>query len=174
MSAFSTSASITTTSQGALQKALLILTNNGFAILSRDESSASLSGPGLNSTSQNPLLGASKISVVEDGSTLRLDAELGGAERMQRFVKSIPWAAGFGAGLLHVMLGVQFGWQFGVGFGVPGANGWIWLMMSFGIATLAALPWVFISPWMANSIRSKTEQALKNLVINAVQLSKSA
>ena len=173
MNAFSTSASITTSSQGALQKALLILTNNGFAILSRDESSASLSGPGLNSTSQNPLLGASKIHVVEDGSKLRLDAELGGAEHLQRFIKSIPWATGFGAAFLHASMGVLFGWQFGVGFGIPGASGWIWLMITFCIATGVALPWIFISPWLAKSIRTKTEQALKNLVQNAVQLSKS-
>lgn len=172
MSAFSTSAVLTTPTAHALQAALSILTNNGFAIVSRDENSASLTGPGLNSTRQNPLLGASKIHLIQDGDRLRVDAELDAAERFQRFLSSIPWCAGLGAALLHASLGLQFGWKFGVGFGVPGSSGWSWLLMSLGIGLLSGGPWFVFSPWMSGMIRANTEQALKNLVTNAVHLSK--
>ena len=105
-----------------LQAALTVLTNNGFAIVNRDELTASLKGPGLNSTRQNPLLGASAIRLALEGNQLRLDADLGGVDSMRRFLMRFPFLLGLGLGLFFgVGGGLMFGQLFGVGFGVPWA-----------------------------------------------------
>jgi hypothetical protein len=175
MSTFSTSAVTTRPTIDVLQAALAILTNNGFSIVDRDDHSASLDGPGLNSTRQNPLLGASKIHLELQGQQLRLDAELGGVDSMRRFLMRFPFLLGIGLGLLFgVIGGLVFGRQFGVGFGVPWAQGWTWMLIAFGGALLPVTPWLFLSPMMSNMIRTRTQDALTTLVKNAVQMSRTA
>lgn len=173
MNTFSTFA-VTPKSQNALQAALIPLINNGFAIVNRDENSANLSGPGLNSTRQNPLLGASKIQLKLQGQQLHLDAELGGVDSMQRFLMRFPFILGLSLGLLFgVVSGFTLGGVFGVGFGVPWAQGWTWLLVTIGVAMLPVSPWFFLSPFMSNMIRARTQNALVALVQNAVQLTKN-
>lgn len=117
--------------------------------------------PGLNSTRQNPLLGASKIYLALDGHQLRLDAELGGVDSMRRFLMRFPFLLGLGLGLFFgIGGGFMFGRQFGVGFGVPWAQGWTWMFFSIGVAMLPVAPWLFLSPMMSNMIRTRTQNAL--------------
>lgn len=163
---------MTKPSDDALQVALSILANNGFAIITRDKCCASVTGPGLNSTRQNPLLGATKISIAIDGNQLKLDAELGGP--LQRFVTLLPLSVRLGVGLLLCILGVSFGQAFGVGFGVPGAHGWTWSLIAIGGGMFFALTWFTFSRFMSDMIKGSTEVALTNLVNNAVHLSKAA
>ena len=175
MNTFSVSAVTENTTDDVLQSALITLTNNGFAIVNRDANSAELTGPGLNSTKQNPLLGASRIRLKREGEELRLDAELGGVDSMRRFLMRFPLILGVAFGLLFgVVGGFAFGRQFGVGFGVPWAQGWKWLLVAIGGAVLPLSPWLFLSPMMSNMIRTRTQNALATLVRNAVQLSKNA
>ena len=175
MSTYSTSAAAPSPSSEVLRAALTTLTNNGFAIENCDDRSASLTGPGMRSTRQNPLLGASKIHLAIDGNQLRLDAELGGVDSMRRFLMRFPFLLGLGLGLLFgVFGGLMFGQQFGVGFGVPWAQGWKWLLFAFGVSMLPVLPWLVISPMMSHMIRNSSETALTNLLKNAVQISKTA
>lgn len=175
MNNFSTSAVTTASTEDVLQAALVTLTNNGFAIVNRDKNSANLTGPGLNSTRQNPLLGASAIHLELQGQQLRLDAELGGVVSMQRFIMRFPFLLGLGLGLFFgVVGGVVFGRQFGVGFGVPWAQGLTWMLLAIGGGMLPVSPWLFLSPMMSSMIRTRTQNALTTLVTNAVQLSKTA
>ena len=174
-STFSTSAKVTKPTGDALLAALNTLTNIGFAINSRDEHIAMLTGPGLNSTNQNPLLGASQICLALDGDQLRLDAQLGGVDSMRRFLMRFPFLLGLGLGLFFgIGGGFMFGRQFGVGFGVPWAQGWTWMLFSIGIAMLPVAPWLLLSPILSNMIRTRTQDALTVLVNNAVQMSKTA
>jgi hypothetical protein len=171
-STYSTSATMTKPNEDALQAALVILTNSGFAIITRDRCSASLTGPGLNSTRQNALLGATRICISIDGNQIKLDAEVGGP--VQRFVNRIPFFAGLGSGLLLCILGIVFGQKFGVGFGVPAAPGWKWILITMSGSLLASLPWLVLSPMMSYMIKGNTEVALSNLVKNAVNLSNAS
>ena len=158
-----------------LQAALAILTNNGFTIVNRDERTANLIGPGLNSTKQNALLGASKIYLAQDGNQLSLEAELGGVESMQRFLNRFPLLLGLVLGLLFCIIGgLVIGQQFGVGFGAPWAQGWRWVLVTFGFSMLPVTPWIFLSPWIGKMIRTRTQLALNTLVTNAVQMTKHA
>lgn len=108
MNTFSTFAVTTKPTEDVLQAALLTLTNNGFAIVKRDGKSADLTGPGLNSTIHNPLLGASRIHLELHGHKLSLDAELGGVETMRRFLMRFPFMLGLGLGLFFWVVGGVF------------------------------------------------------------------
>lgn len=173
MSTFSTTVTIKDSdSQSALHAALAILANQGFKIVNHDSRSARLSGPGLNSTRQNPLLGATSIQLVVDEDRLRLDAELGGVDSMHRFLMRFPFLLGIGLGLLFgVGGGLLFGRNFGVGFGVPWAQGWAWMLFALTLSFLPVAPWLFLSPMIAGSVRTRTQQALSTLANNAVKLS---
>ena len=107
-----------------------------------------------------------------DGRQLRLDAELGGVDSMRRFLMRFPLLLGLGLGVFFgVVMGLLFGQQFGVGFGVPGAKGWMWMLVAVSGAMLPVSPWLFLSPMISNSIRKRTQQALTSLVNNAVRMS---
>jgi hypothetical protein len=174
MNTFTTSALATASTNDALHAALTVLTNNGFAIVDRDANSAHLTGPGLNSTKQNPLLGASSIHLEIQDKKLCLDAELGGVESMRRFLMRFPFMLGLGLGLLFgVVGGLVFGQQFGVGFGVPWAQGFTWMLLAIGAAMLPVAPWLFLSPMISKMIQTRTQNALTTLVTNAVQMSKT-
>jgi hypothetical protein len=152
----------------ALQFAVTTLTNNGFAITHCDSASATLTGPGLNSTRQNPILGATKVDLRVADHRLHVDAELGGVETMRRFLYWFPLSLGAGLGLLFgVVGGVLFGRQFGVDFGVPWAQGWQWLLVAMAGSTLPVAPWLVFSPTIARWIQNRTQRAIETLAHNA-------
>ncbi len=158
-----------------LNAALGILANNGFVIVERSNDSAIVTGPGLRSTRQNPVLSATRIQINVDDNQVRLNAELGGVASMQKFVLLFPFAIGFALSVFFAVAGGWFfGKQFGIGFGVPWAKGWSWFMVAIGIGMLPALPWLVISPWMAKMIGNNTQRALDALVTNAVQMESDA
>jgi hypothetical protein len=158
-----------------LNAALGILANNGFVIVERSNDSVIAIGPGLKSTRQNPLLGATRIQIDLDDNQVVLNAELGGVAYMQKFVMLFPFALGFALSVFFAVTGGWFfGKQFGVGFGVPWAKGWSWFKVAIGIGMLPSLPWLIISPWIAKMIRNNTHQALDALVTNAVQMESDA
>jgi hypothetical protein len=175
MSNFSTTAATKKGAEDVLQAALTILTNNGFAIVTRDETTAELTGPGLNSTRQNPLLGATKIHLELQGQQFKLDAELGGVDSMRRFLMRFPLLLGLSLGLLFALSsGFMFGRQFGIGFGVPWAQGWTWFLLAVGMAMIPVSPWLVLSPLMSNMVRTRTQNALVTLVQNSIRLPKGA
>lgn len=150
--------------QQVLQSALVLLTTSGFAIVDRRENRVDLEGPGLHSSRQNPILGASRIQLRIVDQQMSLEAELGGVESMRRFLMIFPFALGLGLGLAFAFLGA-IGWMppLGVGLGVD----WV---LRIGMGMLPVLPWLVISPLLANAIKSRTERALDVLVRNACEL----
>lgn len=171
MHTYSTSAKFIGSTDSVLSNALAILTVNGFLIVNRDTNSADLTGPGLNSTRQNPLLGASRIHLEIAEQQIRLDAELGGVKSMQNFIMRFPIGLGLGLGLLFAVGGgTLFGQLFGVGFGMPGFVGWKWLLLAMGIPLLSVSPWLFLSPKMSEGIATRTQDALSALVRNAISM----
>jgi hypothetical protein len=174
MKTYATSAAIPRPTGEILQAALTVLTNNGFTIVNRDEFTAHLTGPGLNSTKQNPLLGASRIHLALAGNQMRLDAELGGVETMRRFLMTFPFLLGLGLGLLFAILMGFFGQQSGDGLGGSSAEGWTWILMVFGYTMIPVAPWLVLSPLIVKRIRTRTQQALDALLTNAIQMTKPA
>jgi hypothetical protein len=159
--------------QRTFSNTITILEAVGFKILSCDQNRAELQGPGMNSTKQNPLLGATTIQVRRSDSGIKLDATLGGIATMERFLKWFPLGLGLLLGTLFAFVGgMGFGQQFGIPFGVPWAQGLNWIIVAYTFALLPITPWFFISPWMVNMIRRRTTEALKTLLHNAVMKAK--
>lgn len=164
MMRYSTSATSSKPMQSVLQSALVLLTTSGFEIVDRRENRVDLVGPGLHSSRQNPILGASRIQLRIVDRELMLEAELGGVESMRRFLMIFPFALGLGLGLAFAFLGaVGIMPPLGVGFGAE----WV---LRIGMGILPVLPWLVISPLIANAIKSRTQRALDVLVRNAVAL----
>ncbi len=69
------------TFMGDVDTARRILMANGFALVAHDDVSMEFTGPGMQSTKQNPILGASRITLEVDREYLRLHAELGGVDQ---------------------------------------------------------------------------------------------
>jgi hypothetical protein len=140
----------------ALQLAASSLTSIGFRIVAKDNASVEFAGPGMNSTRQSPLLGASRLRVAGGSEELSVDAELGGVERMSRFVRVFPIALNLV--LLVVLVGV---------FAVvlPRAIGLAATIA--GAATGAnVLLWLLLAPVFARRLRDRSCRAIDTLMTN--------
>jgi hypothetical protein len=170
MTEFFTSAAVEESHAHALEAAVATCIYNGFELVQRDAISAVLTGPGMYSTHQNALLGATKVTLQLRDHALEAAAELGGVDFMRRFLMRFPFLLGLGLGLLFAVVGgLHFGRQNGIGFGVPWAPGWRWLVVAFGGAMLPVTPWLVLSPLMSRMILKRTQRALEVLVRNAVR-----
>ena len=139
----------------ALRRAVDLLAITGFTIQSRETDTAKLTGPGLKSTNQNPLLGASAVDLRSDNGRLVLDADLGGTRFLRLFVRWFPPA---------LLLGIS------VPFLVVVAAGIMPTLALLPVALVAGLQlvlWAIVGPRMGRGIERRTVQALDNLVHNA-------
>jgi hypothetical protein len=80
-----------------------------FGLDSRTADSIRLTGPGMKSNRQNPLVGASQLEITLHHGQLDLTADLRAAERMMRFARTFPIA-------LSCVVGVTFLMGFGTMF----------------------------------------------------------
>jgi len=149
-------------SEKAFGLAETALTALGFRLLGRTPARVELVGPGMNSSRESPLMGASRIELISSGGNLAVEAELGGVARMSRFVTLFPIC-------LVLSLGIVFSTVFGIGFG-PG----FW-MGGVGAAVGAnAVLWLILGPLMARRFRARTDRALDTLLANMVAFGESA
>jgi hypothetical protein len=123
----------------ALDVAKSTLLAQGFEIASLSRGELRAIGPGLNSTNQPALLGASEIILVADSSSILARAQLGGARRMKLFLYSIPAILGVVALALAL-------------FGMS----WLFLL-------LPAI-WLVLSPVLSSWVESRTKKAIDGLV----------
>jgi Flp pilus assembly protein TadB len=132
--------------QDALAFARSILAQTGFRIVSLENRCLEALGPGLQSTRQNALRGASRVRILIYDETIHLSAELGGVIWMRNFLYLFP-------PLLGVFLIAVFAL-----LGLPGRAFWI---------VLAALsPWLVLSPLISRAVKRSTLEALDTLLQN--------
>jgi hypothetical protein len=137
----------------------------GFEVSTRNGSSIHLTGPGLRSTRQNPILGATGIVIQVQERRIQIQAELRGVEALQKFVKFFPLFLGLGLGLFFgIGGGFLFGNQSGVGFGIPGVPHWKWFVASMGFSFIPISPWLVLSPMMSRRILRRTQEALNSFM----------
>jgi hypothetical protein len=123
----------------------------GFRITQRSAETFEVVGPGMNSSRESALTGASRIRFSHNPGELALEAELGGVERMSRFVRFFPLGLCLS---LAIVFSLVLGRQFGAG---------VWI-----VPAVVALPWLLIGPLMSNAIRARTCRGLDALVANMV------
>ena len=137
----------------AFDTALRTLLPLGFLVVSEGSSQLIVTGPGFNSTRQNALLGISRAEFTAERSSLKVLAELGGVDRMQRFL--IILLVGLGLFDSLVFLGL---WYF-----LDQLRAHTWFL---AIPALTLVPWVVIGPILARWIGNRTREALNRLLQN--------
>ena len=119
-----------------------------------DDARLEAEGPGMNSTRENPLTGASRVRIVHRNGQLQLGAELGGVRKMCRFVAFFPMG-----------LGLALAAFFAVLFGMilrQGPSPWLPAV----IPLFAVAPWPLIAPALSRHITRRTVRALDTLLSN--------
>jgi hypothetical protein len=142
--------------------AVSALTGIGFRLTDRTAGSMEMVGPGMNSSRESALVGASRIRLVGGGGELALDADLGGVARLSRFVMLFPISLALCMGVLFALV---FSIQFGLGL-------WI-LAVAAAVGGYAAL-WFVLGPMMARSFRTRTCRGLDALLANMVAVGEAA
>jgi len=137
----------------AFNVALQTLLPLGFQIESQGSAHLTVSGARYISTKQNALLGVSRAEFSLGHSALTVNAELGGAERMQKML--LLFLLGLGGFDVLLFTGL---WYF-----VPELHAQRWFLF---IPLLALIPWAFIAPYMTRMIRARSVEALRILLEN--------
>lgn len=110
-------------------------------------------GPGMRGTRVDPLRGATLVSLTVGTHEIRVEAVLGGATWVRRFLALL-------LGGMAALFLVGFGIAWAV---VPALRefAWIWLLI-----LLPFLPWIGLGPVLARAVRRAGEEALQTLVDN--------
>jgi hypothetical protein len=145
----------------AFDLAAAALTSLGFRIVARDSSSLDLMGPGMTNTRQSPLLGASRIRVSRSAHELWLKAELGGAERMKRFLTLFPVGLSL---FLCVLFFVLFSFVF---------DHRAWVVPVVAVTGANALLWLLLAPLLARQVHARTCRGLDALLNNTAGAGKA-
>jgi hypothetical protein len=116
----------------------------------------------MNSTRESVLLGASRIRVTRGARDLSIQAELGGVQRMARFITLFPVGLSLGLGVLFFamfsFISNHRGWVVPVAV-VVGAN---------------ALLWLILGPFLARQLYARTCSGLDALLHNMASVGNSA
>lgn len=177
MENYSNSVECTGDAQQILAAVSTVLITNGFSVVKQEHRQIEFAGPGMNSTKQNPLVGASEVIVHVDQGRLTVVAELGGVAKMQRFLIRFPLLLGLGLGLGLGTLSLIFIACFQFWGGNPAARFplfWLYPALVFTIPVLAVSPWFFLSPWMGAKLQKRTTAALDTLLANISQVASIA
>ncbi len=125
----------------AFARAKEALLAQGFEILPGSSAELRATGPGMRSTRQPALLGASELRFQLSASTLTVSATLGGVARVKAFVTLFP------VGLILSLVALLAALGQGVSY------------LGLGLA----VPWLFASPLMAALIERRTTRAVDRL-----------
>jgi len=138
------------------------LTALGFRFTARTTELIEMTGPGMNSSRESGLMGATRIRIASGSGQLAVEADLGGVAFLSRFVTLFPPALCL---FLAVVLSVVFSILFG-----PGP----WIVPVAATTGGIALLWVFLGPLMARGFRTRTDRALDALLANMVAVGEAA
>jgi hypothetical protein len=140
----------------ALEVARSTFLPQGFQVVASNDYELRVTGPGINSTRENPLKGISAASIITGPSAIEMKATLGGVEKMKKFLIFFPLGM---AVLFLIVFGV-------LALTLPAfRHPWIFL-----IPILALSPWLFLAPLMSRMIGRRTIEAIDTLLNNMVML----
>lgn len=132
-----------------LEEASHFLTVLGYQIVLPSPQTLEARGPGLYSTSQNPILGASIIRLEITRQAVHAEADLTAMMRMQSFVLYFPLGLGVSLALFFAVMFLR--WE------------------PVLVAMLSVTPWVFLAPRLNAWIERRTRTALDTLLHNLVE-----
>lgn len=136
----------------ALDVARSTFIGQGFQIVANSDDELRVTGPGINSTRENPLKGVSEASIIIRSAAIEVKARLGGAQKMKMFLHLFP----LGMFLVFMIIFGITAWR------VP-AFRQIWIFL---IPALALSPWIVLAPLISRSMEKRTTQAVDTLLSN--------
>ena len=144
----------------ALEVARATLLPHGFQIVASTDNELRVTGPGINSTRENPLKGITEASIVirPSAPAIEMTAKLGGVEKMKKFLTFFPLGMAIFFLIVFVVLALS----------LPALR----LPVFFLIPLLTLSPWLFLTPWISRVIGGRTVQAIDTLLNNMVVLGK--
>jgi len=137
----------------AFDVATAALTPAGFRVTHRDKEALTLSGPGLRSTKQAAILGASEIRISRDDGGLHIEADFAGVRWITWFLIVFPLALGLFLGLLFALMSYL-------------TIGQVWFLPVVLIAGVNALLWLLMAPFLTRYVRNRSMAAVEALLIN--------
>src|SRR5918912_3285806 len=140
----------------ALDVARTTFMSQGFQIVASTDQELRVVGAGMNSTRENALKGVSEATLIVRPSAIEVQARLGGAERMKKFLTFFPMGM---AVLFLIVFGVLAFVVEIPAFRRP---------LIFLIPLLALSPWIFLAPMMSRMVVRRTTQAVDDLLNNMV------
>jgi len=126
----------------------------GFEMINDSSYGFTVSGPGYRSTRQSPLLGISTAVFDFGRGQLTVDAELGGLNRMTRWLLIIL----ISVGLIDASI------FFALWYYLPELNQQRWFLF---IPALTLLTWVFVNPFIIQFLRRRCQDAIDTLLSKA-------
>lgn len=141
------------------QAAIQLLAARDFRLTSENSGQIEFRGPGMRSSRQPAIVGASFIRVTQSYSKVTVEATLGGAKWMGKFIRYFPMALGLG---LDLILSIVFLLV------LPSP------LVGITIATSAVMInvvlWAILGPPIARSIERKSREAVVAFVDNMIAM----
>jgi hypothetical protein len=133
----------------ASRRVVDILAGQGFRIAVPQRDAVELLGPGMRSSRQNPLVGASKVVVRSRDREVAIEAEFGALRRLIRSLGVFLFG-------MAVCLFVLFA------FVIPPDD----VYVRFVVPVLPLAPWLVLLPLMGSMLRRRTARAFDVLLLN--------
>ena len=135
--------------QKAARTARELLAQNSFRITPLDARSFEAAGPGMNSTEQNPLRGASLLTFQATSSHLTVQADLGGVRSIGRFLVILISSLGL---LFFILFSYLFGLKRGL------------------LSLIPLSPWPFLGPLLVHMQKKRTQKAIDTFLHNVTAM----
>jgi hypothetical protein len=131
----------------AAKRIVDLLSGQGFRIFTQNRDVVELAGPGMSSSRQNPLVGASKVTIRSLGREVAIEADFGAVRRLIRTL-----------GIVILSLEILF---FGLSVSIIPFEPRV---LRYIVPVLPVAPWLFLLPWMNWLFKRRTARALDALL----------
>jgi hypothetical protein len=138
-------------SEKAVSAAANVLIQQGFQIVEKSDTAVELTGPGMISSRQNPLVGISKIRISQSSGSLSVEAQF---DSIRRLIKYLA--------VFIVGMGIFFLVLFAILFTRQGQP--VSIVVLISLAPLA--PWPVLLPLITIWLKSRTSRAMDVLLSN--------
>lgn len=139
----------------SLEAARNVFIQHNFQIVRGSDSEVELTGPGMLSSRQNPLVGISRVCIRGTSGNLSIEAEFGGIRKLTKYLA-----------LFIVGMVIFFLVFFGIILPKQGEPADKIILISLA----PFIPWPIIIPLMAIWMKSRTSKALDTLLNNMIAL----
>lgn len=141
------------------RSSIQLLGANNFQVVNDAPGIIEFRGPGMNSTRQSPVVGASFIRLKANHGSVTLEAGLGGAKWMAKFIRYFPIA---------LLVGLEL--VFAVVFGLVLPNPILGITIATSAVGINLMIWSIIAGPMSRKIEERSKAAISGFMTNAISM----